>query len=143
MGDIVWLKKWSHPSHHRKIKKKLAEPTTVYVIILLLVISYVGFSNADKIQLSISGFATSGPTPPASTQPASISNYKPPAMTNVGCGSPCELLNDNGGWTGEIGVKDVSGVCLPVKQYYDEKHCCVDLDCPINTKCTEGLCKSL
>ncbi|MBI5061203.1 MAG: hypothetical protein HZB67_02720 [Candidatus Aenigmarchaeota archaeon] len=115
------LRRWSG-----KHKKHLEKPMTVYVIIFLLVVSYVSIINIGKM----TGFATE---PVAQTQ--ARDEYTPPADLTVGnCGAPCPL--EDGG----IGVTTLDSQCLPIRQYYDEKHCCVNYDCAIGQECLKGVC---
>jgi len=133
MGNIVWLKNWSS---HKRMKKRMKEPMAVYIIILVIAISYASLTNISR--LSISGLATSTPQPPQPSTAAPA--YTPPVIPPTSCGAPCEVNELE--WAGEIGVNDITGQCLTIKKYYDEKHCCVDYDCPIGTKCPpEGVCK--
>ena len=51
------------------------------------------------------------------------------------CGRSCAL-------GGGIGMIDISSNCLSIKEFYDERHCCVNKECPAEMNCgSDGKCK--
>lgn len=63
-----------------------------------------------------------------------------PCAAELRCGSACSILES--GALKSIGIYDKLDICLEIRDYYSEKHCCMNKDCPAEQDCgSDGKCK--
>ncbi len=98
-----------------KIRKNIFE--TFVIILFLATVTFYNFPLTGQQTADAATAATSTTT---TTWPGN-------------CGRPCQLDTS-------VGMLDIGSNCISIKQYYEEKMCCIKEDCGGGV-CASGRCR--